>query len=486
MEDSLLPYKILAIAPFAPVPEEKYKPEFIQVDLYSIDEALEKMSPVLYLPLPTELCPDGAVTVKFNAIKDFKPKSIIKNNSYLASLSSRKDETAISLKKKEQISSRKEENTQIDDILSMVATSDQSKDNESTKKDQPDSKASLIIKEIFSNTEFQKTESAWRGLQNLVKKAEVKGLKNVSVQIAPVGSHTTLEIVLNEISLLAGDEIPNLVLIDLSFDNTNPSIELLAKITEFADQMMLPTCVWMKPAFFRIEDYSQFHKIQYIKNYLDDVSYAKFKKVSVHPGASWVVAGCNSFAVRSANEFEEQPLFVSPVWGLGTLCAMSINNSGWPMAFTRYNTNRIENLAMVDCDEKNTVSTQALFSEERIMQLVEAGITPVVGMKNKDVAIIPKESSLAGDSIKFQMFINRIIEMLFRLKKNTISDDHLEQKISSAIKDLFIQTGHPSPDNVKVINDKNSIDSQIVFYISFTPPESVISGLGKIEFSFAW
>jgi len=82
--------------------------------------------------------------------------------------------------------------------------------------------------------------------------------------------------------------------------------------------------------------------------------------------------------------------------------------------------------------------------------------------------------------------MNRIIELLIRLNKNVMSDDSIEEKISSEIEDIFIQTGHPSPDDVKVIRDDNSIDSQKVFYISFTPSESVISGLGRIEFSFAW
>ncbi|WP_299984009.1 type VI secretion system contractile sheath large subunit [Desulfobacula sp.] len=487
-----LPYKILALGPFAPVPEEKFKPDFLEVDLYSIEEAIEKLSPVLYIPLPLDICPDGAVTLKFKGIKDFKPKSIIKNNSYLASLSNKKKAASSSFKKSDPTPSSKEEKSSIDDILSMVATSDSSDDTPtgsssglSSKNDQADSEASSIIREIFSNREFQKTESAWRGLQNLVKKADIKGFEKIRVSISSV-SHNSLETVLDEIASLPYDEIPNLVLIDLGFDNTMPSIELLEKVIKFTDIMLLPACVWIKPEFFRIENFNQIHKIPYIKNHLDDVSYAKFKKVKILPGAAWLIATCNYFAVRPAHDFEEQPLFVSPVWGIGTLFTMSVNNSGWPTGFTRYNTNRIEDLAMVDCDGKNTASTQALFSEDRIMQLVEAGITPVVGMKNKDVVFIPKESSLAGDSIKFQLFINRVIEMLIHLKEDGISDNYVEEGISSAVKDIFIQTGHHSPDDVLVINDNNALDGQKVFHISFTPPESVIAGLGKIEFSFAW
>ncbi len=485
MNTSQLPYKILVLAPFSSVPEDKFKPVFFPVDLYSIDETIEKMSPVLYFPLSTEISSKGAVTLKFNAIKDFKPKSILKNNSYLSSLSSREGDTKVAFADKEQVLSKEKETTPIDDILSMVETPDNSKGDGSKTNDLSDSKISTILRELFSTSEFQRTESAWRGLQTLLKKADIKGFMDISVQIASI-SPNSLEHVLNEITQLPENEIPNLLIIDLGLDNTTPSIELFNKITEFADQMMLPTCAWIKPEFFRIGNYDEFHKISYLKTYLDDASYAKFRKLGSHAGASWSIITCNSFAVRPENEFEEQPPFISPVWAIGTLIAMSVKNSGWPMGFTRYNTKRLENLAMVDSDGTNLSSTQALFSEDRIMQFIDEGITPIVGFKNKDSLIVPKEASLTGESIKFQLFMNRIIELLIHLKKNVMSDDSIEEKISSEIEDIFIQTGHPSPDDVKVIRDTNSIDSQKVFDISFTPSESVISGLGKIEFSFAW
>ena len=65
MNNRMLPYKILALGPFAPVPEEKFKPSFVQVDIYSIDDAMEKISPVLYIPLPGDQLSEGALTLKF-------------------------------------------------------------------------------------------------------------------------------------------------------------------------------------------------------------------------------------------------------------------------------------------------------------------------------------------------------------------------------------------------------------------------------------
>ena len=103
---------------FLPVPEKRFKPEFVRVDLYSMDEAVEKLSPVLYLPLPVDQSPDGAVTLKFRSIKDFKPESILKNDLQPVFKPKEKASPPVMPKKDERRASP------IDDILSMVATPD--------------------------------------------------------------------------------------------------------------------------------------------------------------------------------------------------------------------------------------------------------------------------------------------------------------------------------------------------------------------------
>ncbi len=485
MNNRMLPYKIFALGPFAPVPEEKFKPSFVQVDIYSIDDAMEKIAPALYIPLPLDKCSEGALTLKFHRIKDFKPESIIKNNSYLKSTSLKQKSSPVPPKKSGLTEPGKEEKSKIDDILSMVETAEPSPDT-SLEKNQTNFDRDVIIREIFSNMEFQKTESAWRGLQNLVKKGDIKGFQNISLSISSV-SHQSLENTLNVIESLPHDEIPNLILIDLGFDNTMPSIELLEKIADFADKMLLPVCVWLKPDFFRIESWNQLAKIPYIKNHLDDAAYAKFRKLKTLPGASWLIVSCNGFTLRPAHEFENNQALVSPVWGMGILCAKALNQGGWPMGFTKYNTCIIDDLTMFSYDGKNMVSTEALFSEDRIMQLIEAGITPIVGAKNKDFSLIPKETSLSGDSIKFQMFINRIIESLIDIKEKNIAEDgYPENSIISALKNIFIQTGHNPPEDVSVIYNGNTPKGKKVFIVSFIPPESVITSSGKTEFSFIW
>jgi len=475
MPDNIPAYKILGLGPFAKVPEAEFKPRFVKLDLYTIDQAVKTIAPVLYLPMPLELCSEGALTLKFNGLKDFKPGTIKKNNSFFKTLPPGKPKN---------LKTDNKNDTAIDNILSMVDTSDMSSDH-------PDEPAGpvgndkTLMQEIFSDSEFKKTESAWRGIQTLVKQAEIKGFDKLSVSISSV-SENSLEQILDGVKALPADEIPNLVLIDLEFSNTMPCIKRLENVIEFADEMMIPVCVNISPGFFRLDDFNQLDKLQYLKNHLEDVSYVKFKKLQNLAGASWVIATCNDFAVRNAHEFENEPLGASSVWAFGTLCAKTVNDTGWPMGFTRYNRYFVEDLPMFNQNSIDTASSKALLSDERIIQLSEAGITPVAGFKGRDFVFIPKEAALSGEPIKFQMFFNRIIETIMAARNHKEADLAPEQAVKTALSRLFILTGHTCPDNISVKGKESNVPGQTVLLISFTPPETVFAGSNMVEFSFVW
>ena len=478
MPQTALPYKILSLARFAPVPKGPYAPEFTDVDIDLLDEAIGKVNPVLYLPLSA--APGGSVTLSFKAMKDFRPKNLVKKNACLSDLMQGSG-APVDFVPKEPASIKPESLKQdqadrVDDILSMVAGQPSPPSGQI-----PDTQGSIlsgdILKEIYAAQEFKALQGAWAGLETLVKTAGIKGLRKIHVRAAAI-SRNTLGRTLDLVQESEREHMPNLVLIDLGFDNTQPSIDLLEKVADFADKMMVPVLVWIKPTFFRIENFNLFNKIQYVGNHLDDVSYAKFRKLKTHPGASWIMALCNGFAVHPANQYESVVPVVSPVWAAAALCAAGVQESGWPTVFTRYNEFRLENLAMID-EDNYTASTQALFSEDRIMQLVEAGITPVVGMKNKDTAFIPKQASLNGDSIIFRMFFNRIIELLMELGSG--NQDLTEAMMKKALENLFIETGHRPPDDISITR---ALDANEGFNIAFTPPKTIIAGTGKIQFYF--
>ncbi len=464
------PYKILALAPFAPIPEGPYKPSFLNVDLHSLDETIAKTSPTLYLPLSSANCDQGAVTLEFTKMKDFRP-------AHIAKLFPARTE----LKTEDQASKETENcGSAVDDILSMVTASDSKPSGQSSGQG-----SNGRLEEIFASDEFQTLESAWQGLRVLLKKAKIKSQQPVSIAISSI-NHAHLETVLDHISELPADQLPNLLLIDLMFDALLPSIEGLKKVISFADRMMMPVCVGIDAGFFRIDNFSKINTLPYLTNFLDDISYAKFRKLKEMPGASWVMACCNRFAARIIRDCEISQPYVSPVWAMGICSALSVKITGWPTVFSRYTDIFIEDLPMADAGGSGMASSQGLIGDEKIIQLMESGFTPVVGIKNKDRICIPKEGSLAKDSFKFQMFFNRVIETMIRIKAQSAAGADPVKALEQGLNTLFDKTCGHRPDDLSVDLMDGQPEERIVLQISFTPPDNLLPVSKRMELSFAW
>ncbi len=452
---SPFPYKILVLAPFSPVPQSSFTPVFTDVDLYSLDQALALLGPALYLP-------ETGTTFSPEKISDFKPRNLEKQ------LPMEKGPAGIAS------AMQTEGKSAVDDILSMVADSVEKPPLES-------GTGRFELGQIFANPEFAAMESAWLGLRTLLKQGQITGTDRIRVTICPV-SEAGLDIVLNTIREMSPSQSPNLILMGLGFDNTHPSLLVLETLLEFAHAMMVPTALELTPGFFNLDSFTQMNQIPYLKHFLEDSAHAKFRKLASRDGAEWILPLCNCFAARPAHEFERSPLYISPVWALGSLVAESLAETGWPMGFTRC---RMEDLPMGTSSEQGASSVDGLFSEDRILQFIQVGITPLAGIKNRDSACMPRTACLNGDAPGFGMFFNRIIDALLT-RKETLKEEHIpENEIADSIRELFIFSGHGGPEELTVMQ-KDAMDSQGIYDISFIPPATVMPGREKIQFSFMW
>ncbi|MBF0232751.1 MAG: type VI secretion system contractile sheath large subunit [Desulfamplus sp.] len=560
MNNKALPYKILTLAPFAPMPDQKVIPNFISVDINSIDDAVNAISPVLHIPISGNGGNRGSVTLEFHKIRDFSPRELtgklpkFHQSPSAAAMPAMTQNEGLADRAVNEILSRSQgsespQDSTIDDILSMVDITETGANDEyqseresreeksSSKKIQGDTTGHPAIKHIFSDPVFRKIESAWRGLHIMTKRAAVKGSWPVEISISciphnPAGSSTVIDGVLDGVKNMAHDKMPNLVLMDMGIDNTIPCLEILEQIIHFADTMMVPVVLSINPNFFHIDKWNDLSKLPYLRHHIDDASHAGFKKLKSAPGAEWTMLCANGIAVRPPHPWEDGSLFVSPVWAVGTLCAKAVTATGWPMEFTRYNHFQIVDLATDLNNGKYAASTCTLISDDRLRQFNEIGITPVAGVKNRDVAFIPMESSLTGGTIKFQMFMNRIIECLVNARESAKNDaakpSDTAQIIDKALSDCFVNSGQQLPGNLRVehlpanedegkspvrsqienpvLNESNALTSSEndspdrsqrdsltpsqkrdeIFHISFKPPEGIMAGSSVIEFTFIW
>ncbi|MBW1858381.1 MAG: type VI secretion system contractile sheath large subunit, partial [Deltaproteobacteria bacterium] len=104
--------------------------------------------------------------------------------------------------------------------------------------------------------------------------------------------------------------------------------------------------------------------------------------------------------------FEEQnPLWISPVWALGSLICQSFVEAGWPTRFTDWQQIQIEDLPLHTKDQDTPLPTEASFDRDRIDQFIRSGIIPLAAAQSKDIAFVPDEITVGDTSLRFQLLL---------------------------------------------------------------------------------
>jgi type VI secretion system protein ImpC len=515
------PFTILALAPFAPQPAEGYKPRVAEADIYSLDEAVAAVAPRFWIDVTKGACPEGGLTVGITRMADFKPAGITASTPYLAGLQAAAEylraarsantppaEAAANVRASWPglpldlgLSPAREApqvGSAVDDILAMVATEASPAPSGGGSgmaawQAQAETLLARCLAAVFADPAFRAAEAAWRGAECLARKAGIKQGGRGRMKLVSAGPET-LEAALAGLMVELAADVPHLTIIDHAFDNTPASLELLNAVAAYADALLAPTAVELSPAFFRLDSWDQLSRLGYLPHALDDAAFAKFRKLRAHAGAARLCALVNRFLTRapygSGNpakpvEFAEAgALWLSPAWGLATLCAKSVAGHGWPTRFTDSMEIRVEELAVADSGQ-GPAPTQGLFGENRIAELIESGITPLVAAKGKDYAIIPRQTCLDGGSLIFQLFFGRVVSFL--LDRREAYEEGVQDPagyVRAALFELFNQTNQtPPPDlTVEASTDK---EGRTVLAIGFTPPRQVMGG-ERLSFTFGW
>ncbi|MDH4268534.1 MAG: type VI secretion system contractile sheath large subunit, partial [Deltaproteobacteria bacterium] len=377
MQIPSMPFKVLVFAPLRPQEKTFWGQEPVEVDKTNVDQVMEDMELSLYVPLPKNLCPAGGLTLGFQRLKDFHPDTIIANTPFLKNLreaikfieDSRfkglsDEETCARLKSwpglpiEIKVEPRRTNRTKsspsslIDDILNKVSLPDEGSGPSTEMQScssQIESLLRQILKQIFLDEDFRNLESVWRGLRFLLKQEGGNG--EVRLGIVPV-SLETLEETLNH--LLPGliQDLPSLIILDLPFDNSPRSLEILEKIASFSETLLVPAVGWITPKFFYLENWQDLPQLPFLPHYLEEPPFAKWRQLTKTSSGRWLAVTCNRFLVRfpygtdnkpGLVQFEEsENLWISPVWAVGNLIAQSFVKSGWPTRFTEWQRIRLD------------------------------------------------------------------------------------------------------------------------------------------------
>jgi type VI secretion system protein ImpC len=191
---------------------------------------------------------------------------------------------------------------------------------------------------------------------------------------------------------------------------------------------MAPSLCWITSKFFYLDHWDEMKRLPFLPHYLEEPAFAKWRNLRKIPSARWMGLSCNRFLARYPYgpdnkprliQFDEpQPLWVSPVWAIGSLIGQSFIKNGWPTRFTEWREIRLDGLALWAPEENKQIPTEVPFSDERIDQFVKGGILPLISMLNKDSVFLPAETTVAGGSLAYQLFLSRISQFIFWCKDN--------------------------------------------------------------------
>lgn len=522
------PFTILAIGPFAPVPQGPCHVKIVPVD--TPNEALSLLRPVLWVPVPKDLCPEGGVTIQPERIRDISPNGMLETVPYLKDLYDTRvfidrtdregtspGEIAAGVRLKwpglpldlsfQARGSKTPPRSKVDDILSMVAMED-STSSQAPEVQEGGPKAwvaaldkllSSLITAIFSDGTFRDFEAAWRGIELIAKQGPAGSEKDTRLTVT-AASRENLGDVLEELQGVLAEDPPDLILIDIPFDNTSVSVEIMERAAAFAQELLSVAVIEASPGFLGLQSWGGLGRLPYLKNYIEDNAvYAKWNKLRAQQSGDWLAAACNGFLVRPRYGksdpprgvfFEEPwPLWISPVWAMGTLSAQGIALSGWPSRFVDSENVRLEGLALNTLEDGNQVSTEAVFTVDRLRQLGEIGLTPLAGVPMKDTAFMPSARSISGGPLPFQVFFSRLTGFLIRLRETTgasIPADDAGSWLKDAIGMFFRRSGGDLPGDLSVNTAAQGPGPGAAFEITLTPPATIIPGGKRITFSFAW
>jgi type VI secretion system protein ImpC len=523
MKAPSIPFKILALAPFLGQDCPVWEKAPVRVDPKDLDQAIEEIQPSCSISVPHNLCSNEAIELKFTKLKDFHPDSLVQNNHVLQNLWEAKVWVEQAVKKNlapQEINARLEQwpnlppiraeippqkpptisRNSVDKILDMVALpNEQAKHSLESQNATQQIEAILkqILELIFSDETFRMLDSSWRGLNLLMRQKNLRN-SDLKIEIVPV-SFNSLDETLAALTTEVIDELPSLILVSLDFDNSPRSLDFLERIGQFAETLMVPAITCIRPAFFHIESWKDITKLGFLPHYLEESPYASWRSLKRVPSSDWLAVTCNRFLLRyqygKDNKprsilFEEQkPLWINPVWALGSLICRSFVDIGWPTRFTDWQQIQLEDLPLNTKEQGTPLPTEISFDRDRIDQFIRSGIIPIAAAQGKDIAFVPDEITVGDTSLRFQLLLSRITQLVLWCRdhfEKGLEGADLEEELGRAFNSFWGKSGHSGPESLEISAGHPDQENIIPVRIMVKPSRDILPSRKQVELNFRW
>lgn len=512
-----LPFSILALGPFGGGVSGKAPFEAVPVAPLDIDQALETVAPTLHLSLPASLCPAGSMQLTFRRMKEFSPDGLLKSQPYLQALleadrfckqakEQSMEQGAIEsglwqwpeLPTLSPIVERAEQNSKESSLESLLSMVDIPESNRtvSTPEAGEDSYAAIagrILQIVYQDPVFRSLESAWQGLRYCGKSLARVGGK---LTIVPVTSDE-IETALQDLREMIIAAPPSTILVDHPYTSSVYDLQRLSVLAEYGQEMMVPVLAWVDYRFFQIQAWQELERLSFLPHHIEDAAFAQYRSFQRSAASRWLSLSCNRFLLRfsygSENRsrivaFEEQePLWQAPVWGVATLMALRVKETGWASRMASPAL-VLDDLALTERKGKEVAGVEVLFNEGRLEQLQRCAIIPLAGRLRSDRAFLAGDVTVAGDaSLSYQLLLSRTTHFLLLCRDawgSSVQPDELAQQLHEAFC-RFAESVEGVP--IGEVDVKCRLDQgQQVVAFCWTPSAQILATGQEIVLEFPW
>lgn len=367
-----------------------------------------------------------------------------------------------------------------------------------------DKKLSAQIDEILHHSEFQKMESAWRGLKYMVDQTNFR--ENIKIEILNVSKDNLLEdfedapeitksglykhVYTSEYGSFGGQPV-GVMIGNYEFDAGPRDVSLLQSVASVAAMSHAPFIAAASPKFFGVDDIQKLVNLKDIKAIFEGPQYAKWNGFRESEDSRYIGLTMPRFLLRlpydpvanpvkafeyreSIEESHDRYLWGNTAFAFATRIADSFAKYRWsPNIIGPQSGGAVEDLNLHQFESMGQIETktptEVMISDRREYELAEAGFIPLVFRKGSDNAAFfsansvqkpkffgtSKEGKQAetnyklGTQLPYMFIINRLAHYIKVLQRENIGSwkdrNSLEQELNTWLSQYISNQENPSP-----------------------------------------
>lgn len=284
-----------------------------------------------------------------------------------------------------------------------------------------DDKIGKQVDAILHHQQFQKMESAWRGLKFMVDRTDFK--QNNKIEILNISKEDLLEdftdatditesglykhVYTAEFGTHGGEPISNMIA-NYEFDHSSQDIALMRSAASVAAMAHAPFIAAAAPSFFGIEDIQSLPKLKDISAIFEGPQYAKWQSFRESEDARYIALTMPKFLLRLPYDSKENPVkafnynesinedhhrycWGNTAFAMATRLTASFSEFRWcPNIIGPQSGGQMEDLPLHQYETmgqiETKIPTEVLVSDRREYELAENGFIPLTFRKGSDNA----------------------------------------------------------------------------------------------------